>query len=69
MLKVGDMDSLSDFVVEVFLVVVVSIVTPWIVLFLHQTKKKQGRAIANILTLFPLVFTVVLRLLMRSLPA
>ncbi|HOY08648.1 MAG TPA: hypothetical protein PLB05_01065 [Candidatus Omnitrophota bacterium] len=68
MLKIGQTATLSNFVIENFWITVISMATPWITLFMHKTGNKSAVLIAHGLTLLPVIFTVVLRLLMQSLP-
>ena len=68
MLRIGKTASLSNFVVENFWIVVVSIGTLWIIFFLYKIENKITDLVARILTVLPVVFTIMLRLLIESLP-
>src|SRR4030067_3191413 len=67
-IKIGQTASLSNFVIENFWITVISIVTPWLIFLLYKAKNKSAEFIAKGLTLLPIVFTIVLRLLIKSLP-
>ena len=66
--RIGKAASLSNFVVENFWIIIVSIATPWIVYLLYRIKNTTVNLIANMLTAAPIIFTVVLRLLIETLP-
>jgi hypothetical protein len=68
LLDMGQTASLSNFVVENFWITVVSIITPWLVMFLYRSKTKMTHRIAKILTWLPVVFTLALRILINTLP-
>lgn len=67
-LDVGAAVSLSNFIIENFWISVVSILTPWVIYLLYRLNNKIAGMVAKILTLLPISFTVILRLLMESLP-
>ena len=67
-IKIGQTASLSNFVIENFWITVISIITPWLIFLLYKTKNKSAEFIAKGLTLLPIVFTIALRLLIKSLP-
>ncbi len=68
MLRIGKTASLSNFVIENFWIAVVSITTPWTIFFLYSRKNKAADLTAKTLTVFPIVFTIILRLLIETLP-
>jgi len=68
MFNVGSTASLSNFVVEVFWIVVVSAGIPWVRWILSQFQRKQLKAWSFALTFLPIVVATVIRLTMSTLP-
>ena len=67
-LGIGATPTLSNFVVEVILISIVSIAAPWLALFSYRTKNKNAVSAARLLSFLPVVFSIVIRLLLKSLP-
>ena len=68
MFNVGSTVSLSNFVVEVFWIAVVSVAVPWARWILTRFQLEQLKACSFILTFLPMVLAVVLRLTLPTLP-
>jgi len=66
MSNIGSTVSLSNFVVEVFWIAVLSVVTPWGRWLL--SRKEMVQALSFLLTFLPIVAAVVIRLIMPTLP-
>lgn len=66
--KAGSPASLSNFIVEIFWITIVSCLTPWLILLLHKAGNHIVTRSARFLTLLPASFAVALRLLMHTLP-
>ena len=67
-LGVGATASLSNLVVEGFYVLLVSALSPWIRLGLLLGSSRWQQRAYRIIYLLPIVFTVILRVLMPTLP-
>lgn len=65
---VGSTVSLSNFVIELFWIAVVSIAIPWMRLILSRFNMKQIKMLSVVLTLLPVVVAVVMRLTIPTLP-
>jgi len=65
---VGSTVSLSNFVVEVFWIAVLSVLIPWARWFLSKIETKQIKALSFFLTFLPSLAAVVMRLTMPTLP-
>ena len=68
MSNVGSTVSLSNFVVELFWIAVVSVAVPWTCWILSRFQREQLKTWSFVLTFFPIVVAVVLRLTMPTLP-
>ena len=68
MANIGSTVSLSNFVVEVFWIAVLSAVVPWGRWLLSRVERKQIKALSLLLTFIPIVAAVVIRLTMPTLP-
>jgi threonine/homoserine efflux transporter RhtA len=68
MSNVGSTVSLSNFVVEMFWIAVLSVVIPWGRWFISKSERKQIKALSLALTFLPIVAAVVIRLTMPTLP-
>ena len=68
MLNIGKTASLSNFVIENFWITVVSISTPWIIFILQKIKNRSFNLVVKILTILPITFTILLRLLIDTIP-
>ena len=66
--NVGSIVSLSNFVVEVFFIAVISVIMPWVRWLLSKTEKEQIKALSFSLTILPIVTAVIIRLTMPTLP-
>lgn len=67
-LKVGQTASMANFVFEVFYITVFSAVVPWMIFFAFKFNLIKNRIVLRTLTLLPFIFTLALRLLMKTLP-
>ena len=67
-LKIGKTATLANFAVENFYILIISIGTPWIIFILYKITNKANNLIAKILTVLPIIFTILLRLIIESLP-
>lgn len=65
---VGSTVSLSNFVVEVFWIAVLSVLIPWVRWFLSRIETKQIKALSFSLTFLPILAAVAMRLTMPTLP-
>ena len=65
---VGSTVSLSNFVVEVFWIAVLSVLLPWGRWLLSRTGKEQIKTLSLLLTFLPILAAVVMRLTMPTLP-
>ncbi|MDD4872530.1 MAG: hypothetical protein PHR77_18425 [Kiritimatiellae bacterium] len=68
MSNIGSTVSLSNFVVEVFWIAVLSVVIPWGRWLLLRTENKQVKTLCFLLTFLPILAAVVIRLTMPTLP-
>ena len=68
MFNIGRIITLSNFVVETFWITVVSAANPWVIFLLHKKGSKVGNLIANFLTILPIIFAIIMRLLIATLP-
>jgi hypothetical protein len=68
MLDVGSAVSLSNFVVEVFCIVLVSAALPWIRWVSSHFEKDGFKKVSFILTFLPIIVAVIIRLTMPTLP-
>ena len=68
MSKVGSTVSLSNFVVEVFWVAVVSLAVPWARWIFSRFQREKLNAWSLVLTFLPILVAVVIRLTMPTLP-
>ena len=68
MFGVGSTVSLTNFVVEVFWIAVVSVAAPWTRWILARFQGEQFKAWSFVLTFLPMFLAVVLRLTMPTLP-
>lgn len=66
--KLGSTASLTNMVVEVQLIAVVSILVPWIRWTLIQFEYTSNKKILLALSFIPILFAVVLRAIMPSMP-
>lgn len=60
--------SESNFIIEIFIVLIASIATPWLRFFLTFIKARVFSYISVLLTMVPVLVTVLLRLVMPFLP-
>ncbi|MFO7870257.1 MAG: hypothetical protein R6V03_02360 [Kiritimatiellia bacterium] len=60
--------SLSNFIVEVFWIAVLSVLIPWGQWLLSRIETKQIKALSFLLALLPILAAVVMRLTMPTLP-
>ena len=65
---VGSTPSLSNFVVEVFCIFILSALLPWVRLLLPRAEKYQIGTLSFLLTFLPIVASVTMRLTMPTLP-
>ena len=65
---VGSTVSLSNMVVEIFWIAVLSIVIPWVRWGLSKIEIKRVKALSFFLTLMPILAATVIRLTMPTLP-
>ena len=68
MSNIGSTVSLSNFVVEVFWIAVLSVVIPWGRWLLSRVERKQFETLSLFLTFLPILAAVVIRLTMPTLP-
>ena len=68
MSNVGSTVSLSNFVVEVFWIAVVSVAIPWARWGLSRFQRENLNALPLVLTFLPIIVAVVIRLTMPTLP-
>jgi len=68
LLGVGSTATLSNFVVEVFCVAVLSALLPWVRWLLSGTGKGQIITLSFLLTFLPILAAVIMRLTMPTLP-
>ncbi|MBD3264233.1 MAG: hypothetical protein GF375_03935 [Candidatus Omnitrophica bacterium] len=68
MLNIGKTITLSNFAIEVSWITIGSVVISWMALSIYKTENKPIASIGYMLTLFPGVLALLLRLLMKSLP-
>ena len=68
MSNVGSTVSLSNFVVEVFWIAVISVVVPWVRWILTRFQMEKLKVRSLVLTFLPIVVAVVIRLAMPTLP-
>ena len=67
-LNIGNTASLSNLVVEIFWILIVSVTVPWVRYLLTFIRTKKFYSYSHILTVFPLIAAIVIRLLMPTLP-
>lgn len=65
---VGSTASISNFVVEVFCIFILSALLPWVRLLLSRVEKDQIETLSFLLTFLPIVASVTVRLTMPTLP-
>jgi hypothetical protein len=65
---VGSTVSLSNMVVEIFWIAVLSVVIPWVRWGLSKIEMKRVKALSFLLTLMPILAAAVIRLTMPTLP-
>jgi len=65
---VGALLQESNYVIEILLITAVSAIIPWLALLLYKGKTNIGATTAKVLTLLPILFTIALRLLIKSIP-
>ena len=65
---VGSTASLSNFVVEVFWIAILSVLLPWRRWLLSRTERDQIKTLSFLLTFLPILAAVVMRLTMPTLP-
>lgn len=65
---VGSGASLSNLVVEIFWIAVLSVVIPWVRWGLSKIETKRVKALSFFLTLMPILAAAVIRLTMPTLP-
>jgi threonine/homoserine efflux transporter RhtA len=68
MFNVGSIVSLSNFVIEVFWVAVVSVVVPWVRWLWSRFLGDKNKTWSFVLTLLPIVAAIAIRLMMPTLP-
>ena len=68
LLGFGSTATLSNFVVEVFCIAVLSALPPWVRWLLSRTEKDQIKKLSFLLTFLPILAAVVMRLTMPTLP-
>ena len=68
MSKVGSTVSLSNFVIEVFWIAVVSVAVPWIRWLLSRFIGDKTKTWSFVLTFLPITVAIVIRLMMPTLP-
>ena len=66
--NIGSTASLSNFVIEVFWVAVLSVVIPWVRWLLPRAERKSMVALSFLLTSLPIIAAVVIRITMPTLP-
>ena len=66
--KVGTTATLSNFVVEVFLIFIASFASPWLRFVFPGKSTKKSLQSSFIFLLLPIIATIFVRLLMPSLP-
>ncbi len=66
--EVGDKVSMTNFIIELFMILVVSISIPWIRFVMSFAKASYVSTISFFLTLSPVVMAICLRLTMPLLP-
>ena len=65
---VGSTVSLSNFVVEVFWIAVLSVLIPWLRWMLSRVEAQQIKTLSLLLTFLPILAAVLMRLTMPTLP-
>lgn len=68
LLGVGSTATLSNFLVEVFCIAVLSALLPWVRWLLSGIGKGQMKTLSFLLTFLPILASVILRLTMPTLP-
>lgn len=66
--RIGSTVSLSNFVVEVFWIGILSAAIPWVRLFLSRIEGQWVKRSSDLLTLLPMIAAVIIRLTMPTLP-
>lgn len=64
----GSTVSLSNFVVEVFWIAVLSVLLPWVRWLMSGTEKEPIKSMSFLLTFLPILAAAVMRLAMPTLP-
>jgi hypothetical protein len=65
---IGKTASLSNFVIEVFWITIVSIIVPWMVVVVSFMSKPTSSILGRILTSFPIITSIIIRLTVETLP-
>jgi len=68
MSNVGSAISMSNFVVEVFWIAVVSVAVPWVRWILSRFEKEQFKGLSLLLTFLPIIVAAFIRLTIPTLP-
>lgn len=64
----GKTASLSNFVIEVFWIALVSIIIQWLVVGVYCMSKPASFILGRILTSFPIITAIIIRLTVETLP-